>query len=284
MAVALASLSVLPSASVRALGELLELVHELPDGATGELVVGEEDAPLGAIFVERGRVCWAAARGLGRRLIDLLTRTSARPLDPLAVESLYRRCRETRTPFGERLVQEGLIASDELRAALRRHTLESCALLSASQARTRWFPRPRGGYNPAFTYSTAELVVSAGAARDCLRAEVARQELQRVASKRLCGLAFARDAGFAEPTAIAALDADDMKPRTLSAIGRWSADALDVASAVTRKVRFHVVSTAGGHAALTWERDAVAYVALLADHGSLSRALVALVRDDANGS
>lgn len=157
-------------------------------------------------------------------------------------------------------------------------------MLATSQARTRWLPRTRGGYNPAFTYSTAELLVSAGASRDAARSAAAVRELERVAGTRACAVAFARDEGFAEPIPIAALDADALKPRTLSDIGRWSADALDVAAAVAERVRFHVVSTASGRAALTWERGGVAYVVLVTESGSLARALVALVRDEASGS
>jgi hypothetical protein len=284
MAVALAHLSLLPAVSARSLGELLALVDELPEGATGELVFGEGGEPVGSVFIERGRVCWAAARGLGQRLIDILARTSGRSLDPAVVESVYRRCREARVPFGEKLVEEGFISRDELRKALLRHTLESCAVLAERQGRTRWLPRAHGGYSAAFTYSTIELLVTTGAMLDASRAEAARRELERVGGTGVRGAAFTREAGLAEPTAIAALDADAMKPAALRAIGRWAADALDIAAAVTPDVRFHVVSTASGRAALTWQRAAVAHVVLAANHGSLSRALVTLVRDEAVGS
>src|SRR5262249_20565820 len=47
-------------------------VDALGPHATGEIIVSAADGPRGAVFVEAGRVCWSAARGLARRLTELL--------------------------------------------------------------------------------------------------------------------------------------------------------------------------------------------------------------------
>ncbi len=68
--------------------DVCSFVDDLSADATGEIVVGGRGASHdGAVFVEGGRICWAAARGLARRLSDLLA-TAAR-LDASEMEALY---------------------------------------------------------------------------------------------------------------------------------------------------------------------------------------------------
>ena len=43
----------------------------LEPGATGALLFGPPARPVGTVFLEEGRVCWAATAGMNRRLTDL---------------------------------------------------------------------------------------------------------------------------------------------------------------------------------------------------------------------
>ena len=96
-----------------------------PD-AVGQVIIAGPEGLRGAIFVERGRICWAGAQGLARRLGELLR-------------------------AGDR------------REALLQHTLESIELLHAGGVKSTWHPRKGRGFEPRFTFGTAELLARHGA-------------------------------------------------------------------------------------------------------------------------
>ena len=63
-------------ASLAAATHLLSRIEELAADATGALLFTSNEDPVGSILLEGGRICWIAARGLGRRLTDLLAERS----------------------------------------------------------------------------------------------------------------------------------------------------------------------------------------------------------------
>ena len=99
--------------------EVLSRVERLSSTDSGLLSFGP--TPLGGIFVERGRVCWVAARGLQQRLRDLLE-DYTKDVDALA--RVAERCRAEGLLLGQTLVAEGLLQPSELEVALRRHSAE----------------------------------------------------------------------------------------------------------------------------------------------------------------
>lgn len=126
----------------------LRHVERLGHTDSGLLSFG--DAPVGGIFVEQGRVCWVAARGLQRRLRDLLRAHS--PMSPEQLEQMYQRCRAEGRVLGEALVDEGFIAPSELQRALRRHSAECLLDLCRSPRATTWSSHGGRGYAPRFTF------------------------------------------------------------------------------------------------------------------------------------
>jgi hypothetical protein len=210
-------------------GALCASIESLGD-ATGELVLTDSRGEMrGSIFLERGRICWAAARGLARRLTDLLGRRAS--VDRLTMEAHYRHCKEHRVPIGEHLVAAGVVTDAELADALRDHTLESVSALTTRDALGTFVPRSGAGYAPRFTFAPVEIYVAAHArvhANDGALAE----PLVANGAHVLWAAAFLRG-DTATPAAVAITGAHHVSMRALHATGNWAASSLDLAEAVS---------------------------------------------------
>lgn len=132
----------------------LARIERLRNVDSGLLSFGDD--PVGGIFVEQGRVCWVAARGLERRLRDLLSAHSRMSTDELA--RMYERCRAEGRLLGETLVDEGLIDPSALQRALRRHSAECLVELCSSRRATSWWSHGGRGYAPRFTFRAVDLL------------------------------------------------------------------------------------------------------------------------------
>jgi hypothetical protein len=223
---------VAPPLAVRSVVDVCAFVDDLPADAAGELLFdGTDDAPGGAVFVENGRVCWAAARGLAQRLSDLLAASAK--LDPRAMDALYVACKRTRAPLGEYLVSAGVVSAPDLRAALLKHTAESLHALCAEGVSAAWIERRRGGYSSRFTFKTTELLSRTFAEENGGLAAGACAELGDVFGDRGSragewGAAFVRSPARASPDPIAVYGAFPEKIEALLRLGRWASSSLDV--------------------------------------------------------
>lgn len=186
------------------------------------------EGSLGVVFVERGRVCWAAARGLARRLTELLGARAG--LSAAEMESLYLACKERRIPLGEHLVNRGVLAADDLRDVLLQHTGESLSHLWTADARGTWHPRGGAGYSPRFTFATAELLAHLGGVRHADVVARIRPVLARFFRDEDWGAAFVRGAFSAAPEPVALHGATPDAAVVLMRFGKWAASALDVAA------------------------------------------------------
>jgi hypothetical protein len=204
--------------------DVCSVVDELEGSATGELVVQRGGAARGTVFVERGRVCWAAARGLARRLTELLGERASLP--PADMERMFLACKSKGVPIGEHLVACGALRADDLRAALLDHTVESLDHLVGG-AQGVWRPRAGKGYSPRFTFTSAELLVRSGALRQPATARAARGLIERWFAGSVWAAAFARTASSAYPQPIASAGAIPCA-RALIHHGRWAVSTLDV--------------------------------------------------------
>lgn len=176
-----------------ALLHFCERLAALPQQATGVLVLGAPEAPVGRVLFERGRVCWAAAHSMSKRLTDLLCHQHSPPIEAERVQRAYEECVKHRKIFGEHLVETGVVTEDGLRRALRQHIAESMALLSDPALPSSWFGREQQLYDARFTFSTGELIVNLGALWDMDAAYQATARLRRVAEPAACvGLGFVR--------------------------------------------------------------------------------------------
>jgi hypothetical protein len=233
-----------PAVELRNVADACLLVDDLGASATGEIVVCVSDHPRGAVFVERGRVCWAAARGLSRRLSEILGARAA--LARGEMESHYAACKTHQIPLGEHLVGRGVLAAKDLRDALLEHTIESLRCLCTEDARAAWWPRSDKGYSPRFTFDTAELLARHGATAFEEHAAAAQPELDACFGEDDWAAAFLRREGSGAPQPIALRGVAPHTATALIRLGRWAASALDVAVSVSGDDVLVAVSRAAG--------------------------------------
>lgn len=214
--------------TLRTAVEVCSFVDELDEDDTGELMIGDANlGAKGAVFVERKRVCWVAARGLAPRLSQLLCERAK--LERTALEPLYLACKEQKRPLGEYLVERGIVAADELRTVLLEHTSESLHNLCGAPVTGAWLPRTSGGYSPRFTFTTAEVLASTLAhdAHGTFAPAVA--EVDECFSHAGWGAVFVRGSS-ATPSPVAVRGTPPAASRILLQVGKWAASALDIAS------------------------------------------------------
>lgn len=246
----------------RALLDVLSAVEAMGDDDTGLLSFGE--APIGGIFVERGRICWIAARGLQRRLRDLLRSSSS--IDQARLDRLYERCRSEGLFFGQTLVAEGLLQPDELRFALSRHSAESLAELCRRAEPTSWSSHVGCGYAPKFTFLAADLLLDTTAIYYPEQQREAAHELAAFDGEQRCGAAYFFD-----------LDRELLLP--LARIGGASVELMrvlgDSSLPLPRASRelgtppsFTLSSTPSGRSLLVWWRGSTLFAVCCEDRAS----------------
>lgn len=216
---------------LRTIVDACTLVDTLGEHATGELVVEVSAGSAGTVFVERGRVCWAAARGLSRRLSQLLGERASVP--PNAMETHFAWCKSRRVPLGEHLVTTGVLKPRDLREALLVHTVESLLCLCGSDARASFRPRSGEGYNPRFTFATAELVTRGFATAHVPRASQLQKAIDELFADEPWAAAFVRSPTVAFPEPVAMSGVNAIPVSMLLRYGKWGASALDVLSTFT---------------------------------------------------
>ncbi|MCA9630367.1 MAG: hypothetical protein KC766_22005 [Myxococcales bacterium] len=253
---------------------LFERVEELPEGATGALLFGSETAPAGAILVEAGRICWAAVDSMRRRLTDLLRKNSDPPIPAEVLQAAFRKCRDTRRPFGETLVAEGIVSEDGLRRTLRQHSAESIAVLTLLGNLPVVFRASKERrYDARFTFSPAELLCTIGALREPSMAASARVRLRELLSQGGLGVAFHRSSTTALPVPIGVVGADDLSVMEIVEAGQWSVGAQDVSAAIGAKARVYAAGSSSGRFATTWLEGDVVYTVFCESTAVLARVL-----------
>ncbi|MGH9389823.1 MAG: hypothetical protein ACRD1Z_09420, partial [Vicinamibacteria bacterium] len=156
---------------------------------------------------------------------DLLRAQKQAPLSPMAFEEVYQECHRKDMPLGETLVARGLVSSEGLRCALRQHTAEAIARLSAAASLTlTWaFNRTRR-YDAQFTFGTAELLCCIGAFGFEPKAVEADRTLREVTPDRAVGVAFLAGADHTLP--VAQVSAETWCCQSLLDLGEWALAAL----------------------------------------------------------
>jgi hypothetical protein len=237
---------------LRGIVDVCTAIDEMTPDDAGQIVTGGGGGrePDGAVFVENGRVCWAGARGLGRRLSTLLAESAG--LDGRKMEELFLTCRRERVPLGEYMVGRGLVRGDMLRAALLQHSVESLRLLCCEGMRASWIPRP-GGYHPSFTFSTAEVLAAVLAFGEAARTHALRAELDDAFREGEWAVAYLRSRNAA-PDPVALYGGVPAAASTLLRVGKWAASALDVASAFEDEDAFLATMTARA-ALVVWRHE-----------------------------
>lgn len=214
--------------SFRTAVELCAFVDRLSSDDAGELHVFRNDGDVhGTVFVERGRVCWAAARGLAPRLSQLLGEAARVAPDRLA--QLVLQCRQEGRPLGEVFVERGGVPAEDLRRTLFQHSVESLQHLCSTETQGAWRAK-RKTYSPRFTFDTSELLARAVARVHGAYAEPSASALAAFSSLRTgeWGAAFLRIPSLAAPLPIAVTGTWPERSLTLMKVGKWAASTLDV--------------------------------------------------------
>ncbi len=255
----------------------LERIEEDHAAATGALVFGPRDAPLGTVLLETGRICWAVAAGMRRRLSDLLRSQSEVEVERERLEAIYRRCQRESIPLGEALVAEGIVSVEGLQRALRQHTAEALMILGTSGV-PAWVAHRRQKYDARFTFAPAEILVSAGAITHPRLASAGRIELEDTLELGGTGAAFARGGGSSGGIPVAELRAGHLCLAELGAVGRWAADTLDVCAAFSPERHLVTTTTPRGQSMAAWSSGSIVFVAICGDPSELAAVVVKRAR------
>jgi hypothetical protein len=240
--------------------------EEIPADACGLISFGTPPGG-GGIFVEKGRICWAAASGLRRRLSDLLREQAT--LRDVDMEALYARCRAEGKPLGLLLLEEKLIALPDLEAALRRHSAESLVELCHAGLPTRWVQRSSGrGYEPRLTYRPIEVLFDIVRLFDGPTQEAAAAELGALAGPEGRGAAFLLDEESETLVPIAELGA--MTVRSARALGRWATSITAATRELGAAQAFTLASTGDGFAVSVSWRGRVIFALVCEDRSTVA--------------
>jgi hypothetical protein len=230
---------------LRNVREVCALIDELELPATGEIAVSRGELARGSVYIEKGRVCWAAAQGLARRLTELLGAHAS--LARGQMESFFVSCRRQNVPLGEHLVARGVLAASDLREALLQHTAESLACLFDVPAHGVWTPRSGKGYSPRFTFTTSELFARVGASTHARQAASLGPLLEETFAGTDWGAAVVRTPSHASPEVVAVWGAIPDTSTSLLRLGQWAASSLDMAGSFSDPEAF--ISTSRSTAA-----------------------------------
>lgn len=176
------------------LSQLLERIEATVGEGTGEVRVFGEQGPIGAVYVERGEVCWAvdlhSSMTLARRLCERSDVSVDRLRDTVAD------CLRTGQPLGETLVSRGVVTAEALRDVLFNHTSEALHRVSGSARDVRFARRTRS-YDPRFRFASIDVLVHVACMASPVRAARAAAILESACGDHASGFAFSREFGGA---------------------------------------------------------------------------------------
>jgi hypothetical protein len=207
---------------------LLRGIDGLPSGSTGALVFTSRQSPQGTILIEDNRLCWAAASSMEHRLTHLLRSQTDPPLPIGLFEEIYEECGRQKRPLGETLVARGVVTRDGLKVALRQHTAEAIARLSATNRLTlTWASNRTRRYDAQFTFGTAEMLCSVGSLGFDSAASQAQKKLAEVTPENGIGLAFVEGAHHPfQALPVAQVGAEGWGCQSLVDLGNWARNEL----------------------------------------------------------
>ena len=247
-----------PRATLPVTAEAYRAFKRVPADGIGALVRKRPDGSMiGAMLVERGRVCWAVCNDCPNRFTDLLVAESE-TLTTAHVNALVAECRRDHVPLGETLLSRGLLSQSVLYRALLRHTCESLDhLLRDEEAPWSWVDHAHAGYNPLLTFSPIEILVGLQTLLNPSAAAKAGSTLDVVKASGLRGFAIERTHGVRAP--IAQIGCDSLDLGTLGDLSAHSDEIMSVAAIADLKL---AVVEFGELAFASWSEDNIRYVLL----------------------
>jgi len=260
---------------------LLEEVEALPESATGALVFGPPSQ--GTLLVESGRICWAGAAGMEKRLAEFLRAYADEPPESKRIEEIYRRCKREQIPIVKGLVESGLVSLETLREVIRHHTSEALLSLTREtpQEEPKWMAHKHQGYDAKFTFDPCELLVSVGAVAHPELAGRARMDFEGLLRSGVYAVAFARPPGADVPAPLYRSPGSYFTLRQTMSLGRWAFAALDVCNSYSARARIASTLVDPGEYLVAWQSRGVVSVAQCED--SMSFAFIVGKRARASG-
>lgn len=238
--------------------QVLEVLGQVPVAESGALVRERNDGSIaGALLVEHGRVCWAMSKRYSRRLTDILV-DEQDTLSRAELDAVVALCHRERMPFGETLINRGLISLPVLHRALLRHTCEALDCLVRDDASPwAWLAHAGYGYHPMLTFSPAEVLTGVRAIGNPHLAARARARLAQVVRPDQLGFAMERVNGAKLPLAQIGCDGVDLA--VLTELAAQADEVMAVASTVDIEV---AMAELDGFACASWIEDNVLFVLL----------------------
>jgi len=247
-----------------ALADALLRIERLGGDDSGLLEFGAEQR--GGIFVEKGRVCWVAASGLGHRLRNLILVYSE--IDEAELDRVCEQCRARGGMVGQTLVEEGLITSEELESALRHHSAESLLELCRSPLPTRFRAHTGRGYAPRFTFRPLDLLLDTVGACFPERQLEARRELEAFVEPGTQAVAFVFQAQ--SDCLLPVVEVGHHTVEDLRALARWASSMPNASLELAAAPSFTLAVTSKGDSVLVWWNAGLLYAVLCQDRTSLA--------------
>lgn len=260
-------------------------VESLPLTASGALMVGTREKPIGTILVESNRVCWIAAAGMSRRLRDILRGHCGIAISEENLDAIYERCRRERRPLGEALVASGLVSSEQMRSAIKQHTVESLLAVDASLVRAQqrdvdawpltWIEHAGHGYNPRYTFSATEILAAAGAlSLDETTADLVADHLNAIGVAACAAVAFGATQG-GTPLFVGARTTLSVSVQHLLELAAWADAALAASNGFSPEVAHSCARSSRG-GAVAWRYEGQRCAAICLDGPMLQRVTASL--------
>jgi hypothetical protein len=209
--------------------QLIQHLGTRSPAATGAWTYGCARGSRGVVFLEGGRICWAAAPHHQRRLTDLIEERVG--ISREDVTRVVLRCRREGEPLGESLVREGLVSPEQFQTVLEQHTCESLwHIAREAHVEQSFFTPHRGrGYSPRFTLSLSRAFTSTLSLGMGLELSPAVRRLEQDLTGGGRAALFARvPDGSLLPVALAGGDFSGLD--ALLHLGAWAESALGVVS------------------------------------------------------
>lgn len=258
----------------RTILDVLSMIDDLGGGATGQVVFGDVAPVRGHICIEDGRICWATARALAKRLTGALREHS--DLGDVEFEWLYERCRAERKPIGQTLVEQGRLAPETFSGLLLQHSAESIVELCRDGSAMSMIPTSSRRHDPEFTFSAAEMLFEIGSTVWGDHHAAASAELAVYSGEGRSGFAFLVETEQSLAVPLLALDLDECHVRDMMRLARWSTAVLAGGLELGVEPRYSVGMIGGDagevpfHALATWRRGELLYTVACRDREALA--------------
>ncbi|MEM6734043.1 MAG: hypothetical protein AAF658_20945 [Myxococcota bacterium] len=253
--------------------EVLARIDELPRDATGVLRFSEHSA----VLVESGRICWAAARGMQRRLTEVLCEEASPSIERRELEEILAHCRESGRPIGEALVASGRVSERSFERALFGQTVSAIEQLARLEtAEPTFTPHFRARYDARFTFDSVDLLTEINARELDGRRDIAFTAFDSVLPKEAVGVGFA----LRERRPVAVVGPRSGTPRVaeLVEICAWVSHVHELCQ--MSEPRAVILNFRGSGAVVTWRAETLCYFAICAKR---SVAAVLISRLDGKG-